>query len=422
MTKTIPGLLAALAVASTALVQPALAGPKVELMHMWTSGDSAAALASLQDRFVAAGGEWVDSAAAGATSGQMATLRARVLAGDAPTASQLEGLNITEWAAAGALASLDDVAEADGWDAVMPDALKRVMVYEGHYVAVPLNIHRINWVYYNPTLLKELGLDYPKNWDEMLAAVEAAQAAGYQGFHHGGRPWQDFTLFEGVALGVGGVDFYKKAFYDLDDATLQGDTMLEVFKVFRKLTATFDDAFPGRHYSESLKAIGQKQALFTVMGDWANANFISDGYKYGTDFACAPVPQNDGRHPFTINSDAFGFFKQTEPERIEGQKIIARMVFEPQTQIEFNLKKGSVPARLGLDLSAFSECQQQSAKDIQTAIDDDSLLMSFAQSMAQPGAISGAAEEVLTTFVATPESTAEEGVKLLADAIIAAKS
>lgn len=415
------GLFAAAVLCTSAIVRPAFADPQVELMHMWTSGESAAALASLKDRFVAAGGVWVDSAAAGSTSGQMATLRARVLAGDAPTASQLEGTNITEWAAAGNLANLDEVAKANDWDAAMPDALKRVMVYDGHYVAVPLNIHRINWVYYNPVVLKELGLEFPKNWDEMNAAIAKAQAAGYQGFHHGGRPWQDLTLFEAVALGVGGVDFYKKAFYDLDDATLSGETMLKVFTELRNLTSTFDEAFPGRHYSEALKAIGQKKALFTIMGDWSVSYFMANNYKYGVDFACAPVPQNDDRHPFTINSDAFGFFTQTNPDRIEGQKLVAKMVFEPQTQIDFNLKKGSIPARQGIDLSNFTPCQQQSAADLKTADGEDSLLMSFAQSMAQPGAISGAAEEVITTFVATPETTPEEGVKLFAAAIAAAK-
>lgn len=402
-------------------VQPVLAEPKVELIHMWTSGDSAAALASLKDRFVAAGGEWIDSAAAGATSGQMATLRARVIAGDAPTASQLEGTNVTEWAEAGALANLDEVAKADNWDEYMPGALKRIMVYDGHYVAVPLNMHRVNWVYYNPTLLKELGLEFPTNWDEMNIAIDKAQAAGHQGFHHGGRGWQDFVLFESVALGVGGVDFYKKAFYDLDPEALSGDTMLAVFTELRHITSTFDEAYPGRHYTESLKAVGDGDALFTVMGDWSVAYYVSNGFEYGKDYACAPAPQNDGRHPFTINSDSFGFFKQTDPDRIEGQKILAKMVFEPQTQLEFNLKKGSVPARQGLDLSAFSECQKIAQKDIGIAIDDDSLLMSFSQSMAQPGAISGAAEEVITTFVATPGSTPEEGVKLLAAAIAAAQ-
>ena len=401
--------------------QPVLAEPKVELMHMWTSGDSAAALGSLKDRFVDAGGTWIDSAAAGATSGQMASLRARVIAGDPPTASQLEGLNITEWAAAGALANLDEIAKADDWDASMPDALKRVMVYDGHYVAVPLNIHRINWVYYNPTLLKELGLEYPQNWDEMNAAIAKADEAGYQGFHHGGRPWQDFTMFESIALGVGGVEFFKKAFYDLDEDALSGDTMLEVFKELRSVASTFDDAYPGRHYTESLKSVAQGDALFTIMGDWSVAYFVTNGYEYGKEYACAPAPQNDGLHPFTINSDAFGFFTQSDPDRIEGQKIVARMVFEEKTQIDFNLKKGSIPARQNLDLSGFSDCQQISQKDLVTAAAEDSLLMSFAQAMAQPGAISGAAEEVITTFIANPETTPEEGVELLATAIAAAQ-
>ena len=414
-------LLTATVLGGSALVQPALADPQVELMHMWTSGDSAAALASLKDRFVAAGGKWVDSAAAGSTAGQMATLRSRVLAGDAPTASQLEGPNITEWAAAGKLANLDGVASANGWDAAMPDALKSLMVYKGHYVGVPLNIHRINWIYYNPTILAELKLEFPKNWNELNAAIDKAQAAGYQGFHHGGRPWQDLTLFEAVALGLGGVDFYKKAFYELDQATLTGPTMVAVFAELRRLVNTFDKAFAGRHYSESMKAIGQKKALFTVMGDWALAKFISDKYQYGVDFACAPVPQNDGRKPFTVNSDAFGFFTQANPDRVAGQNLVAKMVFEPRTQIDFNLKKGSIPARLGVDLAGFSDCQLKSAADLKIAIGDNSLLLSFAQNMAQPQAIQGPSEDVITTFVATPETTPEEGAKLLAKAIAAAR-
>jgi glucose/mannose transport system substrate-binding protein len=419
MKKLSIALLAATALA--ALASPAVADPKVELIHMWTSGDSAAALASLKDRFVAAGGEWIDSAASGATAGQMATLRARVLAGDAPTASQLEGPAITEWAVAGQLANLDEVADAEGWDAVMPDALKTLMKYDGHYVAVPLNMHRINWIYYNPTLLKELGLEYPKTWEELNAAVDKAQAAGYQGLSHGGRPWQDLTLFEAVALGQGGVDFFKKAFYDLDDETLRGETMVKVFAELRHLVGTFDEAFQGRHYSESLKLVGQKKALFTVMGDWALATLLNDGYVYGTDFACAAVPQDDGRKPFTLNTDSFGFFKQTDPDRIEGQKLVAKMTFDPQTQIEFNLKKGSIPARLGVDLTGFADCQQKSSEDLKAAMADDSLLLSFAQNMAQPQSIQGPAEDVVTTFVATPDTTAEEGARLLADAIAANK-
>ena len=157
-------------------------------------------------------------------------------------------------------------------------------------------------------------------------------------------------MFEAVALGLGGVDFYKKAFYELDQATLTGPTMVAVFAELRRLVNTFDKAFAGRHYSELMKAIGQKKALFTVMGDWALAKFISDKYQYGVDFACAPVPQNE-RNGEAVHRQ-FGclrlFHAGQSPDRVAGQNLVAKMVFEPRTQIDFNLKKGSIPARLGV--------------------------------------------------------------------------
>ena len=36
-------------------------------------------------------------------------------------------------------------------------------------------------------------------------------------------------MVDSLALGVGGLEFYKKAFIDLDEAALQSDQMKEVF-------------------------------------------------------------------------------------------------------------------------------------------------------------------------------------------------
>ena len=37
-----------------------IAGPKIEVLHWWTSGGEAAALKVLKDDFAANGGEWMD--------------------------------------------------------------------------------------------------------------------------------------------------------------------------------------------------------------------------------------------------------------------------------------------------------------------------------------------------------------------------
>ena len=55
----------------------------------------------------------------------MTVLRARVAAGDAPTAVQALGFDILDWGNQGALTNLNDVAAKEGWDAVVPAALQQ---------------------------------------------------------------------------------------------------------------------------------------------------------------------------------------------------------------------------------------------------------------------------------------------------------
>ena len=82
----------ALATVSTLAVvagSTALAGPEAEVLHWWTSGGEAKSVAVLQEEFAANGGTWTDMpVAGGGGDAAMTALRARVLAGNAPTAVQ----------------------------------------------------------------------------------------------------------------------------------------------------------------------------------------------------------------------------------------------------------------------------------------------------------------------------------------------
>ena len=86
----------------------------VEVLHWWTSGGEAAALNVLKDNLATQGIGWLDMpVAGGGGEAAMTTLRARVTAGDAPTAVQMLGFDIQDWAAEGALGNLNAVAEAE---------------------------------------------------------------------------------------------------------------------------------------------------------------------------------------------------------------------------------------------------------------------------------------------------------------------
>ena len=126
----------------------------VEVLHWWTSGGEAAALNVLKEDLAGKGIGWVDMpVAGGGGEAAMTSLRARVTAGDPPTAVQLLGYDTQDWAAEGALGNLDSVAAAEGWDAVIPAPLQAFSKYDGHWIAAPVNVHTSNWVWISKAAL-----------------------------------------------------------------------------------------------------------------------------------------------------------------------------------------------------------------------------------------------------------------------------
>src|SRR5271166_2036537 len=105
------------------LVGAALAEPKTNMLHQWSEGSDAAAIAKLGDMFTAAGGKWEQTSIAGHTANTLAKLRADVVAGNAPPAVQLKGPEIAEWNSTGMTANLDDLANKEGWDKVVAPEL-----------------------------------------------------------------------------------------------------------------------------------------------------------------------------------------------------------------------------------------------------------------------------------------------------------
>lgn len=79
-------------------------GASVEVMHFWTSGGEAAALATVRDKVLDAGIAWEDAPVAGGGGDQAKTaLQARMAAGNPPAAMLMLGQNIIDWSNAGLL-------------------------------------------------------------------------------------------------------------------------------------------------------------------------------------------------------------------------------------------------------------------------------------------------------------------------------
>lgn len=407
------------------VIQAAETKGNVEVVHYWTSGGEAKSVEVLKKIIEKDGFTWQDSAVAGGGgSAAMTVLKTRAVSGNPPTAAQIKAPDIQEWGRLDLLASIDDVAKANNWDSLLPESVAQIMKYEGHYVAVPVNIHRINWLWLNPVVLKQAGIsDVPTTLDELYAAGDKLKAAGFIAIAHGGQAWQDTTIFENLVLSVMGADGFKKAFIDVDDSVFTGPKMIEVFNAMRRIQSYLDPDGNGQDWNlETAKVINGKAGM-QIMGDWAKSEWSAAGKFADTDYICVPFPGSQGAYSYTIDSLAMFKLasKNDTPGNIAARNDLAKVALEPSFQYVFNQNKGSIPVIKGLDMSRFDSCAQASAKDFAAAEKTGSLAPSMAFNMSTSQAVQGAVFDVVTHFMNDKSADAGKAGRQLLAAIKAAQ-
>ncbi len=401
-----------------AMTAGAAKAAEVEVLHWWTSGGEAAALNVLKENLAKEGVIWKDMpVAGGAGSAAMTALRARVTAGDPPTAVQLLGFDLRDWSEMGVAANLDDLAEKEGWDKVIPPALQEFSKYDGHWVAAPVNIHSTNWLWLNKAALDKAGGKEPTNMDELFALLDKFKEQGLTALAHGGVPWQDGTLWEAVVLSRGGPDFYKKAVLEADPEALSSDTMKQVFDDMSKLRTYFDPNFSGREWNLSTALVIEGKAGAQEMGDWSKGEWLRAKKEPGKDFACIRFPGTQGSVLF--NADQFMMF-DVGGDAADAQMKMASAVENPAFQIAFNKVKGSVPARTDIPDTEFDDCAKKGMKDLNEASSKGTLMGSLAHGYAQPAAIKEAMLDVITQHL-NGQLTTDAALKRLPEAVAAAK-
>ena len=374
---------------------PTWAQQNLEVLHFWTSGGEAAALSLLKQRLEGQGVAWKDMpVAGGGGEAAMTTLRTRLSAGNPPASVSLMGFDLVDWAKQGALTDLNAQAAAGGWDKTVPAAVQRFSKFNGKWVAAPINIHAINWVWANKQVLEKSGVTTePKNWDEFIAAAEKVQKAGFIAIAHGGQPWQEATVFDSVVLATGGAGYYRKAFIDLDPKALNSPTTEKVFQRMAQLRKLVDKDFSGRDWNVASGMVISGKAGFQIMGDWAKGEFINAKKEPGQDFLCFPVPGTRGSMSFLSNQ--FAMFK-VKSEQVPAQAAMANAIMDPAMQSSFNVLKGSMPARSDVPDTAFDACGKRDMKELAEATRANALVGSIAHGHAVPASVKNAIYDVVT--------------------------
>jgi glucose/mannose transport system substrate-binding protein len=392
--------------------------PRVTVISQWSAGSDGAAITRLGQEFEKDGGVWEHNPVPGFTTEMMNKLRAQIIAGDPPAASQLKGPEIAAWSKIAPVVDLDETVKATGYEAVVPAELARLSKPQGHWVALPIQAYRINTLFVSKKAADKVGLTkVPATWAEFNQVAEKMKASGITPVANGGIKWDDGMKWEIALCGIDPAA-YRRAVMELDEKTLQGPAVLEAFRQFRRLGEWSDPGAAGQHYSTFIPRYMAGDMGMLLMGGWAQGVFQHAGFKL-SDYLVGPAPQNDGKLAFDLNADEFIFWQKKQPEFQAGQKLLAKIVMSKDFGPMYSQITGSIPVRTDTDLSAagFSDAQRETAQALGDAVKSGRVVLSLAHNMAQPNQISAAMIDVLTEFVHDNRITAEQGQTRLAEAI-----
>jgi glucose/mannose transport system substrate-binding protein len=361
------------------------ASGSVEIFSWWTSGGEADALGAVidlhEERVPHA---TVVNAAVDFAEKAREQLQQRMEAGAPPDLFQANiGADLFKWVLLNGsddtdarVEDLTALAEEKGWlEAFDPDVLEAAS-FDGKLYGLPVNVHRLNSLFYRKDLFEAYDLQPPTTVAELIGLCEAIEEkvelqaespTGTMSCLGLGNKWNwtlSMVTFEMIFPAVAGADYYESFWLGEKSATdpelTQAlDLALELFCGGTDTTDCEATSFFNRDFGEvdwdvGVGALIEKSAMMAPMGDWAKGFLEAEGLEPNVDFGVVPFPGSSGI--CVITADTFGL-PIGAPNR-EGAIALLETMASVQGQIQFNRLKGSVTPRADIAATEFDTMTQ----------------------------------------------------------------
>ena len=336
---------------------------KFEIFTWWASGGEAAGLQGMIDVYKAQNPntEFINAAVAGGAGvNAKAVLTSRLEANDPPDSFQAHaGMELDGYVRTGKLEDLTSLYASEGWDKVFPADLIKTLTVDGKIYSVPVNIHRANVLWWNPATATKAGITAaPTTLDEFFADLEKFKKAGVTGLALAGKgDWAIAHLMDWMLLASMGPDAYEGLFKGTTSWT--GPEVAAALKNFQKALSYGNKGAGNLDWPDAGKLVTSGKAGFFIMGDWASAQWQSDGLKLGTDYTFAAAPGTVGTYQWLSDSFTLPVGAPHRNAAIAWLKVCG----SKEGQDAFNPKKGSISARTDSDLSLYDDYLKSAASD-----------------------------------------------------------
>lgn len=285
--------------------------------------------------------------------------------------------------------SLTDLADGAGLTGVFAPEVLDAATLDGELYGLPVNVHRLNTLYYDRARFEAFDLSPPTSLEELRELCEALEdrqdlhdasptgvmsCIGFGAQH----AWTLSELtFEMVLPAVAGGEFYERYFRGREDPEAPEvraaiEYALDLYCGGRREAGCsghgwFNPDVDQLTWDEGVMKLANGTVLMAVMGDWATGLLASPsggGLEPGVDFGVVPFPGTTGT--FVFSSDAFALPRGARNR--DGARSLLATMASPEGQRAFNQKKGSIPARTDLDPRDFDPVIAETMREFQDGL------------------------------------------------------
>ena len=376
---------------------PAAASGQLEVFSWWTSGGEAAALQAFFDAYAARfpDVEIVNATVAGGGgSAARGVLQTRLAGGDVPDTWQVHpGFELLgQYVDPEFVAPLTELYAAEGWNDVVPEALRSLMMKGEDIYQVTVGVHRGNGLWYNKKLLADNGVEVGDTMtvEEFFAAADTLTAAGVTPLCVGDSGiWATAQLFENTLLGVIGPEKYV-GLWD-GSVSFADDGVKSAMETYGKMLDYQNEDHSALSWDQAVKKLMEGGCAFSSMGDWAYGEFVNAGKVDNEDFGWVSHPGSEGS--FMIVAD--GFVLGNGAPDVENTENWLRVVGSKEGQEAFNPLKGSICARTDCDRAKFGVYHNWSMD----SFSNGALVPSVVHGSAAPADFQQGFNDAVTSFV-----------------------
>lgn len=344
----------ALAAAQGGIFPAAADEAPIEVIHWMLGPSESLALKGAIKAFEADGGKWIDTGIAPSTLARQ-VMTQRIVSGDPPGAFMfVSKKDAQEFMKSGLLGDISDVAKEEKWADVLPPLTLDVISMNGEFYAVPYEFQMTDVFWYNKKIFTDLGIAEPKNWDEVIAALNTVKEKGNVvplAFQSEDAHFRNF--WNTVLAGKGGAELYTRIYKGLDVEAVKSPEFRAVAEAFKSLKPFTDPGAASRKWNEAVGMVISGKAAATFNGTWAKGEFTLAKKVAGEDFGCVVL----GNTPI-VNTAMFAFPKLDDPAKVAAQKHMASVFMRPQVQSDFSAVKGGLPPHREADTSKYDACGQ----------------------------------------------------------------